>query len=417
MKTRTSSSLFVLASAALVGCSSDPQPEPHCTPAPGTICTVAGTEVLGLAGDGGPAVAAELYWPMDMTIGPDGLHHIVDWNNHRIRSIDPTTGIIGTIAGVDGIGDGPIGPALESHFNHPTQVVFDGDDNMLIAAWHNSKIKHVDMKTMMLSDTCGDGLRAYKGDGGLAKTASFDLTVSMAFGPSGDLFILDQANQRIRRVDDKGVVSNYAGAQCVVNECAEGEVPEPCPNSQKMVCNLAANEKLCAATPGCLGGFAGDGETADQLRMKQPVSQSADPGGRIVFDAEGNLLFTDILNHRVRKIDSKTKIVSTIVGSGEKGYGGDGGDATKAKLNRPSDLAVGPDGTLYIADTYNSCIRAVKDGVIETVAGVCDEDGFEGDGASPTTAKLNRPYGIEVDTNGDLYIADTFNGRLRVVKK
>jgi DNA-binding beta-propeller fold protein YncE len=410
-------SVFVLASAALTGCSADPQPEPHCTPAPGTICTVAGNDVMGLSGDGGPAIDAELYWPMDMTIGPDGLRHIVDWNNHRIRGIDPTTGFIRTIAGVDGIGDGPEGPALDSHFNHPTQVVFDPDGNMLIAAWHNSKIKHVDMKTMQLSDTCGDGLRAYKGDGGLAKTASFDLTVSMAFGKGGELYILDQANQRIRMVDDKGVVSNFAGDQCIVNECAEGEVPEACDGSQKMVCNKAMNGALCKATPGCIGGFAGDGETADKLRMKQPVSQSADPGGRLLVDAEGNVIFTDILNHRVRKIDGKTKVVSTIVGSGEKGYGGDGGDATKAKLNRPSDLALGPDGTLYIADTYSSCVRAVKDGTISTYAGVCGEDGFEGDGASPTTAKLNRPYGIEVDKNGDLYIADTFNGRVRVVKK
>ncbi|MBM4357351.1 MAG: hypothetical protein FJ096_04500 [Deltaproteobacteria bacterium] len=417
MRVPASSCLFVLVSAALLGCGPGPQPEPPCTPAPGTICTVAGTDVLGLAGDGGPAVEAELYWPMDLTIGPNGHHYLVDWNNHRIRSIDPKTGIIRTLAGVDGIGDGPVGPALESHFNHPTQVVFDGDDNMLIAAWHNSKVKHVDMKTMLLSDTCGDGLRAYKGDGGLAKTASFDLTVSLGFGPDGDLFILDQANQRIRRVDDKGLVSNYAGDQCVVNECADGETPEPCPNSQKLVCNLAANEALCMATPGCLGGFAGDGETADKLRMKQPVSQSADPGGRLLIDTNGDLYFSDILNHRVRKIDAQTKLVSTVVGSGEKGYSGDGGDATKAKLNRPSDLAFGPDGALYIADTYNSCIRAVKDGVIDTVAGSCDEDGFAGDGASPTTAKLNRPYGIALDANGDLYIADTFNGRLRVVKK
>lgn len=405
--------------AALASCSSDGDPpvDAQCTPAPGTICTVVGSEVLGLSGDGGPARDANLYWPMDLSIGPDGNWYIVDWNNHRIRRVDLSTGIIQTIAGVDDLGDGPEGPATKSHFNHPTQVLFDLDGNMLLAAWHNSKVKHVDMKTGILTDTCGDGLRAYKGDGGLAKAASFDLPVSMAIDAAGTLYILDQANQRIRTVDDQGIVSNFAGAACVVNECAPGETPEPCPNSQKMVCNAAMNAGLCTATPGCLGGFAGDGETADKLRMKQPVSQSADPGGRLVLDAEGNVYFSDILNHRVRKIDAKTKVVSTVVGSGEKGYGGDGGDATKAKLNRPSDLAFGSDGTLYIADTYNSCVRAVKDGKITTFAGVCGEDGFSGDGASPTTAKLNRPYGIEVAKNGDVYIADTFNGRIRVVTK
>lgn len=406
-----------IACALSVGCSPPPEAEPHCTPTPGTICTIAGTEVLGLSGDGGPAVDADLYWPVDMTIGPDGRNHIVDWNNHRIRTIDPATGIIETTAGVDGIGDGPIGPAVKSHFNHPTQVIFDDNGDMLIAAWHNSKIKHVDMTTRVLTDTCGDGIRAYEGDDGPASKASFDLTVSIALADDGKLYILDQANQRIRVVDEAGVVSHFAGDQCLVNECADGEVPEPCPGNQKMVCNLAENEPLCMATPGCLGGFAGDGEGLDKLRMKQPVSQSADPGGRILFDADGNILFSDILNHRVRKIDMTTKLVSTIVGSGEKGYAGDGGDAAKAKLNRPSDLALGADGTLYIADTYNSCVRAVKDGVITTVAGTCGEDGFSGDGGDATSATLSRPYGVEVAANGDLYIADTFNGRVRVVTK
>ena len=388
-----------------------------CVPTSGTICTVVGTEILGLAGDGAKASAASLYWPMDMTIGPDANWYIVDWNNHRIRKVDQTTGLITTIAGIDEIGDGPEGPATQSHFNHPTQVVFDDDDHMLIAAWHNSKVKSVDMKTGILTDTCGDGLRSYNGDGGMAKAASFDLTVSMAYGPDKTLYILDQANQRIRAIDNQDLVSNYAGAPCVVNQCADGEVPEACPTNQKMVCNVAMNAALCTATPGCLGGFAGDGETADKLRMKQPVSQSADPGGRLVVDAEGNLYFSDILNHRVRKIDAKTKVVTTVVGSGEKGIAGDGGKATAAQMNRPSDLALAADGTLYVADTYNSCVRAVKDGIITTVAGQCGKDGFSGDRGAPTEALLHRPYGIELAANGDLYIADTFNGRIRVVTK
>jgi adhesin/invasin len=414
--------LSLFAVSLSIGCSSappGPTPEdtPPCNPSAGTICTVAGTAVQGLLGDKGPAYKASLYWPMDVSLGPDGHLYIVDWNNHRIRRVDSKTEVIDTFAGTDDIGDGPDGPALETHFNHPTNIVFDNDGNMLMAAWHNSKVKTIDMKTGMIKDTCGDGRRAYFGDGGPAKTAAFDLPGALLVSPDGSLFILDQANQRIRIVDKTGVVHNYAGGTCMVNMCKDGEKPEACPNSQKMVCNLTMNIALCGAVPGCLGGFAGDDGPAADLTMAQPVAQSGDPGGRLAFDKDGNVYFSDNNNHRIRRIDAKTKIVTTVAGNGQKGYAGDGGKAADAKLNRPTDIAFGADGALYIADTFNSCIRRVKDGTIETFAGQCGKDGFSGDGGKPTEALLNRPYGLEIAPNGDVYVVDTFNGRVRVVKK
>ena len=416
--------LFAL---ALLACShkTNPEPvnedafplyEPKCAPAAGTICTISGTDSYGLTGDKGPANRASLYWPMDMNFGPGGNLYIVDWNNHRIRKIDKGTGVIDTVAGTDDIGDGPDGPALKSHFNHPTNIAFAKNGSMLIAAWHNSKVKTVD-PSGNISDTCGDGRRAYSGDGGPATKASFDLPGALALGDDGTIFIMDQANQRIRAVDAGGTVSNFAGGTCLVSKCMDGEVPEACPGSQKKVCNAAMSPKACAQVPGCLGNFAGDGGPASDLLMAQPTSQAADPGGRMVLDKDGNLFFSDMLNNRVRKIDAKTKIVTTVAGSGMAGFAGDGGDATKAQLNRPSDLAVDKDGTLYIADTFNSCIRKVSAGQISTVAGQCGKDGLAGDGGKPTQALLNRPYGVELAANGDIYVADTYNSRVRVISK
>ncbi len=410
----------ITATSLLAACSGTPDTtpeEPPCTPAPGTICSIAGTKgVSGLAGDGGPANKAYLDHLMDVSIGPDKNLYVVDWNNHRIRKIDQQTHVITTVAGIDDLGDGPEGPATKSHFNHPTNVAFDKDGKMLIAAWHNSKIKTVDLNGN-ISDTCGDGSRAYKGEGGPAKTASFDLPGAVAIASDGSIYIMDQANQIIRRVDAAGVVNKFAGT-CIVNDCMAGEVPEKCDTTNKMVCNKAMNAASCTtAGIGCKAAFAGDGGPAADLRMSQPVTQSADPGGRIALDAKGDLYFADYGNHRIRKIDMATKTVTTVAGNGTPGIAGDGGKATDAQLNKPVDIAFAPDGTMYIADMANHCIRAVKDGIITTAAGQCGKSGFAGDSGKPTEALLARPYGVEVAANGDLYIADTLNSRLRVVLK
>ena len=144
---------YAIAATALVlaGCPSDPEAD-HCTPASGEICSIAGGDAAGLSGDGDLAVDAELYLPMDMEVGPDGRLYVVDWNNHRIRVID-TAGIIDTFAGTGTLGDGPVDVlAVDSDFNHPTDIAFDSDGNMVIAAWHNSRIKTIDMATGIIRD-------------------------------------------------------------------------------------------------------------------------------------------------------------------------------------------------------------------------------------------------------------------------
>jgi sugar lactone lactonase YvrE len=147
-------------------------------------------------------------------------------------------------------------------------------------------------------------------------------------------------------------------------------------------------------------------------RFSQPVGQAADPAGRIVFGPKGDLFLADTGNHRIRRIDAEG-LVSTVAGNGKPDYAGDGGDATEASLYRPVDIDVARDGTLYIADTFNSCVRAVDpSGEIRTVAGVCGEPGNGAASGPATKLKLNRPYGIGLAAGGVLYIADTYNHRV-----
>jgi hypothetical protein len=154
--------------------------------------------------------------------------------------------------------------------------------------------------------------------------------------------------------------------------------------------------------------------------MAQPFGQSATPAGRILFDPEGNLYFADTGNHLIRMIDT-AGIVHRVAGRApvdgtpQRGFEGDGGPATEALLNFPVDIALGDDGTLYLSDVNNHCIRAIApDGTISTVVGVCGEKGFAGDGGPADAALMNIPFGIEY-VDGGLIVSDTGNSVIRRV--
>ena len=402
--------LSVAALAAAWGCNRPPE---LACPHPGDICTLAGTGTAGFGGDEGDATQADLYLPQDLSYGPDGNPYILDWNNHRIRSITPD-GLIHTIAGTGILGD-TVGDADGSSFNHPTNIAFDPEGRMVVAAWHNSKVKRVDLGTKQIVDVCGTGKRAYSGDDGPAAAADLDLPAAVAFDAQGNLFVMDQANQVIRKIDRAGVISRIAG-QCVVGTCPSGQTPVRCPGrNDKTTCQLDTDPTACSRA--CAPGFSGDNGPALTARMAQSFGQAADPAGRIAFDPSGNLHFADTQNHRIRKIDQRTGLISTLAGTGVPGADGDEGPASAAQLNHPADLAFAPDGTLYIADTFNSCIRSVgADGIIHTVVGTCGKPGSTGDGASAERALLSRPYGLTLDPEGALVIADTYNHRIRRVR-
>jgi hypothetical protein len=413
---KPSALLVLLAIPSLAACGSDP-----CDPeAPNTICTIVGSGVQGFKGDNGPALEAALYVPQDTAISPDGELWLLDFNNYVVRAVD-ANGIIRSVIGNGLLGDSPDPevprmPAAEATFNHTSDLFFH-DGYLYLAAWHNSRIKRVRLSDMTIENYAGAGRRLYfDGDGGPKMQASLDLPSSIALDPTGQIVIMDQANQVIRRVDEDGNLHTIVG-KCVIEldePCAPGVEPLPCPGSNKLACGNLAVECTKACTP----GFGGDGGPALEARLGQPFGQEADPAGRIAYDPAGNLIFADTDNNRLRKVDT-AGIITTIAGTGTAGFSGEGVPATEAELNRPVDVEVAPDGTIYFSDVFNNCIRKIDPaGIISTVVGQCSSNikdrGFSGDGGSPLKARLDRPYGIELAGN-KLYVSDTFNNRIRVV--
>jgi hypothetical protein len=417
----------------LVGCTGGDDDAKECDQSiAGNICTIAGSGDNGYDADADTnalvALEAKMNLPQDTLPGDDGTLFISDWNNHRIRRLD-TDGMLRWVAGRGELG-GSLDDPENGDFNHPPNLIFDASgQNILIAAWHNSKVRSIDIASGVVSDVAGDGKRAYWGDEGPAMTASLDLPASIALDANGDLIIMDEANQVLRRVDSAGNIHLLAG-NCIIDgpapngpgPCAEGVDPVQCPAamtgqaSGKWTCGDPA---MFCGRP-CTPSYNGDDIPATEMRMAQPFGQSAIPAGRIAFDASGNLFFADTSNHLIRMIgtDGMVRRVAgqpPMNGMKQSGYSGDGGPATDALLNTPVDLAFGDDGTLYFSDVNNHCIRAIApDQTISTIAGKCGTKGTEGDGGPATEALLKIPYGVAY-SNGRLFIADTGNNVIRTV--
>ncbi|MCX4241356.1 NHL repeat-containing protein [Paraliomyxa miuraensis] len=424
-------STTALATLVLLAAGCEEEGPPPCDPdVVGTICTIAGSGENGYDRDAEehplPALDARFSLPQDTLTASDGTVYILDWNNHRLRALEEEQ--VRWVAGRGELG-GSLDDPANGDFNHPTNIIFDQTgENIVMAAWHNSKIRMVNRLTGDVTDSCGDGKRAYFGDDGPALTSSLDLPASIAYDPQGNLVIMDQANQVLRHIDGEGMIRLRAG-QCVIDApapngpglCAPGVDPVPCPDgdngpSGKFTCG----DPMETCGKPCTPGYSGDDIPATELRMAQPFGQSAPPAGRIAFDAQGNLYFADTGNHLIRMIDTDGIVrrvagIPPVDGVPQSGYGGDGGPATEALLDFPVDLAFGDDGTLYFTDVRNHCVRAIDPGgTISTAIGVCGEHGFEGDGGPPEEALINLAFGIEY-VDGRLLLSDTGNNVIRSV--
>lgn len=406
--------------ALLLGCGPGPEDDP-CEIA-GNICTWAGVPQMAQFGpEDVPATESPLVMPQDVTFADDGTAYFPDFNNHRLRRVD-RDGIVRTISGTGFLGDGPEGTSSTFAWNHPTGIAIDPTNPELlhVAAWHNSRINIVDLAAGTTTFTCGTGGRDYGGDDGPAISAVLDLPSSVAFDSHGDLYVTDQANQAIRRILADGTIELVAGSPGEPGAGAHNAALPP---------GSPPEDRWQDAT----AGYAGDGGPALDALLYAEIGQSADPSSRMTI-ADDVLYLADSGNNTVRKIDLATGIIDRVAGVpwhrpigvaqlpvAADPTAGDGGPALDAYVNNPRDVAVGPGGEVYIADTDNHCVRVVgTDGRIETFAGRCGVapeigDRFQGEGEPATDAILWAPFGVAVDPDGNVYIADTKNHVIRRV--
>ncbi|ALS25048.1 S-layer homology domain-containing protein [Paenibacillus naphthalenovorans] len=334
----------------------------------GTISTVAGNGIGSYSGDGGAAASAQLNYPFGVAVDSGGILYIVDTNNCRIRKVD-ASGNISTVAGTGTAGySGDGGAATSAQLNKPYGVAVDSAGNLYIADTLNHRVRKVDASGNV-STVAGTGTAGSSGDGGAAASAQLNKPFGVAVDSGGNLYIADTFNHRIRKVDASGNISTVAGTGTA--------------------------------------GNPGEGEFATSANIKYPYGVAVDSGGNLFYVADDG-------SSRVRKVDASGKI-STVAGNGTAGSSGDGGAAALAQLYLPYGVAVDSGGNLYIADTFNHRVRKVDtSGNISTVAGN-GTAGSSGDGGAAASAQLNYPYGVAVDSGGNLYIADTYNQRVRKV--
>ena len=349
--------------------------------ASGQLTVYAGNGRSGWSGDGGPATSAELSYQNGVAVDSAGNLFIADQGNNRIRRVDSVTGVISTVAGNGTNGfSGDSGPATSAALSSPAGVAFDSAGNLFIADQGNYRVRRVDAATQVITTVAGGascGENCYvSGEGGPATSAQLVSPTAVAVDSMGNLFIADDPNaleksdNRVRRVD--------AATQVITTVAGNGA-----------------------------GGYNGDGVPATEAALNDAID--------IAVDSGGNLFIADRDNERVRRVDAATGVITTVAGNGMHGYSGEGGPATSAGLAGPSGVVVDSAGNLFIADTYSYRVRRV-DGATQVITTVVGNgmDCFSGDGGPATDAALCEPWGVTLDSAGNLFIADTGNRIRRV---
>jgi trimeric autotransporter adhesin len=375
----------ILLTASLNGCGGSSSSS-KATSSIGAIATVAGNGTTGYSGNGGPAIAAQLNQPSCAVADSAGNLYIGDVETNTIRKVAAGTGTISLYAG-NGVpaysGDG--GPAVSASMFAPTGCVLDSTGNLYVAEAGNNIVREIAASTGIITTVAGNGAGdgcssgSFSGDGGPATKAELYCPYGVAIDASGDLFISDSDNQRVREVNARtGVITTIAGNGTY--------------------------------------GYSGNGGAATDAMIGNPQ--------QLALDSSGNLYIVEQGKCVIAKVNLSTGIISTVAGNGTIGTGvtstgsvvkGDGGPATMAQLSLPQGVALDPAGNIFIADSGSQRVRKVdaSTGVITTVVGTTL--GYSGNGGPAAQAQLHDPWGLFFDASGNLYIADSFNAVIRKV--
>ncbi|HTB32331.1 MAG TPA: T9SS type A sorting domain-containing protein [Bacteroidia bacterium] len=336
------------------------------------ITTIAGTGTGGYNGDNIQATAAEVNTPSDMSTDKAGNVYICDFLNNRIRRVDAITGIITTYAGTGTAGyNGDNIAATAAEIFEPTGIAVDTSGNVFIADYQNHRARRVDHLTQIMTTVAGTGTGAYNGDNIAATSAELQDPEGVSTDDSGNVYIADTYNYRIRKIITKtGIITTVAG-----------------------------NGVL---------GYSGDGGSAVLAEINHVEKVKAGPNGDVYIPEE--------VNYRIRYVDYNTGIITTIGGNGMYGFSGNGGQATAAEIAGPEGITLDALGNVYFADISNNWVQKIdiSSGVITRVAGL-HVGGYSGDGGPALMAELRAPVGLHIDNMGNMYIADNGNQRYRKV--
>ena len=457
----------------------------------GIITTVAGDGGFFFMGDNGPSYRASIAGPTGIVVDKNGILYIADRNNNRIRSVD-TQGMIRTVAGTgqqDYNGESEI--ARDTNLYLPFGMALDQDGKILIIDRSHYRIRRIDLRRGSIETVAGNGVKMFAGDGGPATGAKLSFPHGIAVDKKGNVIISDKGHYRIRRVSPDGIIQTIAG------NGIRGNIGDDLPALKASLygaTSLKLNDKdeIFTISPSSFVSILRKIDEKGMMRKVldtvsknylESIAKSKYKGkvqtgelaiittfSDIAFDHKGNMFISDRLNHQIRKVSAQGEI-TTIAGTGESAYYGDGGPALEAAFRDPSALVTDKAGNLYIADAANNMIRKIdskgiittiagngnhkntgdggpalkagirnmdylamsptgelhivgmnshivrkitKDGNIMTVAGTGDQ-GFFGDGGPGTKAMLKSPSAITFDSKGNLYISDMGNNRIRKV--
>ncbi len=386
----------------------------------GTINAVAGTGESGFAGDGGPAILAQLNSPSYIVPDAGGNLYFVDDGNTRIRRI-ATDGTITTVAGKNNpngfsMGDG--GPATDAQFTYPQGIALSAAGDLFIADF-DSAIRVVSASDGIVRNAYGQP--HFAGDGGPAATALFTLPQSFAGDGKGNFYIGDSNNFRVRKVDASGTITTIAGNGAFGNSGDGGPATGASLEAVLAITVDNAGNIYFSSGPtvrriggdGIITTVAGGGSSLGDGGPATAANLASSIYG-LAADNSGSLYIADTWHHRIRRV-TPDGMISTFAGTGMAGYSGDNGPATSAQMATPRGLAMDAAGNLYFADLAANRVRKISpDGIVSAFAGSGQAEDT-GDGGSAIKANLTNPWGLGIDQTGNVYIADWATSTVRVV--